>query len=146
MKARSAKRKGTKLEKEVVDLLNRIGVPARRQPGSGIYQDFPHDVEIQLGGGHETVRLIVECKSWKNGWLTGDKAMGKADLLVIKRDRAEECYYMPRSTFMLLAHATHAYFSVEAQDEETLQALAELDFEEGVTLPDLSEVAGGDLD
>lgn len=102
MKAKSAKAKGTKLEKWVADQLNKIGVPAGKQPGSGIYQDFPHDVRAMLRDGP----FIVECKSWKHGWRTGDNAMGQADILVIKRDHGTPCVYMPWEFFARLVALT----------------------------------------
>ena len=104
MKARSAKAKGTKLEKWVVTQLERIGIRARRQPGSGIYDSFPHDAHFLLPDGD----VIVEAKSWKNGWRTGDRALGKAQLLVIKRDYAEPCVYMPWDTFERLVKLADA--------------------------------------
>ena len=96
MKARSAKAKGRRLEQAVADAFCAIGWKARRQPGSGIYEDFPHDVYLETDLGD---RYIVEAKSWKAGWRTGDKAMGAADMLVIRRDRGEACVYMPLATF-----------------------------------------------
>ena len=97
MKPRSAKAKGTRLEKAVMDMLNKLpGWRARKQPGSGIYDSFPHDVWAERIDGE---RVIVECKSWKNGWRTGDNAMGQADLLVIKRDHGEPMVYMSLARF-----------------------------------------------
>lgn len=97
MKPRSAKAKGTKLEKFCMDLLNRIpGWTARKQPGSGIFQGFPHDVYAKRIDGEE---VVIECKSWKNGWRTGDNAMGLADMLVIKRDFGEPMVYLSLARF-----------------------------------------------
>ena len=98
MKARSAKRKGTRLEQEVVKAFLDAGIPARRQPGSGIYADFPHDVEITPGDK----RYIVECKARKSGFATLDRWRGHADLLVIKPDRKEPLVYMPISVLASL--------------------------------------------
>ena len=98
MKPRSAKAKGTKLEKWVVDQLTNIGVPARKQPMSGALQDFPHDVYGELPDG----RFIVEAKAWKHGWRTGDNAMGAADCLVMKRDYAAPAVYMSWDFFARL--------------------------------------------
>lgn len=95
MKAASKKAKGTKLEAWVAKRLEAIGVTARRQPGSGAYADFPHDVQAWIGGK----RYILECKSWRDGWRTGDRAMGKADLLIIKRNYGEPRVYMHWETF-----------------------------------------------
>jgi len=43
LKARSAKAKGTRLEKLVADDLQALGLEAGKQPGSGIYEDYPSD-------------------------------------------------------------------------------------------------------
>jgi hypothetical protein len=105
MKPRSAKAKGTRLEKEIARLLAEIGIPeARRQPGSGIYQGFDHDVRARLPDGE----LLVECKSWRHGWRTGDRAIGKADLLVIKRDHGEPRFYLPKRTMERLLRLANA--------------------------------------
>lgn len=92
MKVRSKKAKGSRLEKWVMDQFNKLpGWRARKQPGSGIYQDFPHDVHAE----HEKYgRFIIECKKWKHGWRVGDKAIGQADFLVIQRDYGPAMVYM----------------------------------------------------
>lgn len=100
MKARSAKAKGTRLEKWVSAALESVGLKARRQPGSGIYSAFPHDVEcIWPGVG----RLVVECKSRKEGHRQLDKWLGAADLLVIKADYGTPNVYMSWQTFQAIA-------------------------------------------
>ena len=99
MKAASAKAKGTKLEKWVALELAKVGLSSRRQPGSGVYSDFPHDAMVRMRGK----RYIIECKAWKDGWRTGDNAMGAADFLVIKRNHGEPRVYMSWETFIGLA-------------------------------------------
>ncbi len=97
MKARSAKAKGSKFEKKVVEFFNSLpGWSARKQPGSGIFQGFPHDVFAQLYREHD---FVIECKKWKNGWRTGDKAIGQADFLFIERDYGEPMIYMSARVF-----------------------------------------------
>jgi len=96
MKAASAKAKGTRLEAQVVKDFQLAGLEARKQPGSGIYDAFPHDVELRLRGK----RYIVECKSRKNSFQTLDNWLGKADLLVVKNDRAEPRVYLTWSAFI----------------------------------------------
>lgn len=95
MKARSAKAKGTRLEVEVVKTIEAHGLKVRRQPGSGIYADFPHDVELVIHGK----RYIVECKARKNGFATLDRWRGAADLLVVKADREPPMVYLPLRLF-----------------------------------------------
>jgi len=100
----SAKRKGTKFEKLVASLFGSIpGARVRRQPGSGIYQDFPHDVYLQLGEEGYT----IECKHWKFGWRTGDKAIGQADFLVIQRNYGEPMVYLKASLLHRILSQTH---------------------------------------
>jgi Holliday junction resolvase len=100
VKPRSAKAKGTKLEKWVASMLEGLGVSARRQPGSGIYRDFPHDVQMNLNGN----RFIVECKARKEPPKVLDGWLGGANVLVVKADRAEPRVYMPWSMFAHLVH------------------------------------------
>ena len=97
LKARSAKAKGTKLEKKVADSLEKdCKWTARKQPGSGIYSSFPHDVSATSPTGK---KYILECKKWKHGWRTGDNAKGQADFLVIERDYGQPCVYMTWNMF-----------------------------------------------
>lgn len=83
-----------------MELFNSLpGWRARKQPGSGIYSDFPHDVFAE----HDTAgAFVVECKHWKHGWRTGDSAIGKADMLVIKRDFGAPMLYMSMEKFASL--------------------------------------------
>lgn len=97
MKARSAKAKGTRLEAWVVQQLKEAGIDtARRQPGSGIYSDFPHDVFFHLDGR----RYVVECKARKEGHRTLDKWKGLADVLIIRADRSPPNVYMTMELFL----------------------------------------------
>lgn len=113
MKARSAKAKGTKLEKEVCGWLQDVG-EIRRQPGSGIYADFPHDNEFRFCGH----RFILECKARKEGHRTLDRWRGMADVLVIKPDRQEPSVYMPISTFREFLSIAVAWQEDHAQGTE----------------------------
>lgn len=99
MKPKSAKQKGMRLEREIVKWLQAAGLQARRQPGSGIYSDFPHDAECRIGGR----RFILECKARANSFRQLDGWLGQADLLVVKVDRAEPRVYMDWNVFLELA-------------------------------------------
>ena len=88
----SQKRKGTRVENEIVKLFIKEGFKARRQPLSGAIQDFPHDVRvIDLFDG-----TTVEVKARKSGggFTQLDRWKGSADLLVLKRDFKEPMVYM----------------------------------------------------
>ncbi len=99
MKAAGRKQKGTKLERDIVKLLQSHGLDARRQPLSGALQEFPHDVQVTMPSGR---RLIIEAKAWKDGWRTGDKAMGQADMLVMKRNFGDPMVYLSLAVFVEL--------------------------------------------
>jgi len=84
IKARTAKAKGAKLEKWLVDEFAAIGVKSRRQPGSGAFEAFPHDVEAILPNG---IKMLCECKQRKgDAWKTGERWIGSADVLVVRSD------------------------------------------------------------
>lgn len=55
----NSKALGSGLESRVVRRAERLGLRARRQPGSGVYEDFPNDVVIDAPGG---ITALVECK------------------------------------------------------------------------------------
>ena len=83
--AKSAKAKGSKLEKEIVDDLKKdCKWEARKQPGSGIFRGK---------------KYIFEAKKHKNGYRTGDRQKGQADFLVIQADRSTSKVYMEWSMF-----------------------------------------------
>lgn len=85
--AKHAKAKGRKLEQWTVDEFERMGLKARRQPGSGVFGAFPHDVEAILPDGS---KILVECKQRKkDAWATGERWIGSADMLVVRIDPAK---------------------------------------------------------
>lgn len=94
--ASSSKRKGYRVENELVKFLKKKGVDAKRQPLSGALADFPHDISIYRP------RLILEVKARKNG--SGFKTilnwMGKADALVMKQDYDDPIVAMRMDTFI----------------------------------------------
>jgi hypothetical protein len=106
IKAKSAKAKGRKLEKWIEDRMTNLGLMARRQPGSGAFDAFPHDVEAVLKDG---TRVLVEAKQRKkDAWATGERWLGRADVLVVRIDpepfkpENEPRVYMKWSTFARL--------------------------------------------
>jgi hypothetical protein len=103
IKAKSAKAKGRKLEQWIVKQFEALGLTARRQPGSGAFDAFPHDVEARLKDGHP---VLVEAKQRKkDAWATGERWIGSADILVVRIDPEpgkqlnEPRVYMKWSTF-----------------------------------------------
>lgn len=105
MSGSSSKRKGYRVENELVKYLRKRGVSAKRQPLSGAIADFPHDIAI------DNPRLIVEVKARKSG--SGFKTilnwMGKADVLVMKQDYDDPIVAMPMDVFvdLIVSHADY---------------------------------------
>ncbi len=93
----SQKRKGTRVENEIVKLFEKEGFKARRQPLSGAIQDFPHDVRVaDLFGG---TTIEVKARKTGEGFTQLDKWKGSADLLILKRDFKEPMVYLSWSLY-----------------------------------------------
>lgn len=106
IKAKSAKAKGRRLEQWIVKELETLGLAAHRQPGSGAFDAFPHDVSARLRDG---TQILVEAKQRKkDAWATGERWLGQADVLVVRIDpepfkpENEPRVYMKWSTFQRL--------------------------------------------
>jgi hypothetical protein len=87
---RGPRRKGNRVEREVLALLKEAGLEARRVPLSGSAPGYPGDLEVELPG---LGRVLVEVKARKRlaleAWLEG------RGLLVLKPDRRPPLAVMP---------------------------------------------------
>jgi hypothetical protein len=92
-----AKRKGTRVENEIVKLFQAEGFNARRQPLSGAIQAFPHDV--QVSDLFEGTNIEVKARKNGEGFAQLDKWKGSADLLVLKRDFSSPMVYLDWDLF-----------------------------------------------
>ena len=81
MGGKSAKRKGTRVEREFVNQAKAEGLEARRVPGSGAFAGLPGDAYIE--------GLRCECKARKNGWATMEKWIDGNDVLLLKPDNKD---------------------------------------------------------
>ena len=93
----SHKRKGTRVENEVVKLFKHEGFNAIRQPLSGAIQDFPHDVQVKDLFGGTTIE--VKARKSGEGFTQLDKWKGSADLLILKRDFQKPMVYLNWNLF-----------------------------------------------
>jgi len=92
-----AKRKGTRVENEIVKLFQAEGFKARRQPLSGAIQDFPHDVQVSdLFNG---INIEVKARKSGEGFTQLDKWKGSADLLILKKDFSNPMVYLDWNLF-----------------------------------------------
>jgi hypothetical protein len=91
-RAKRSQRKGKRGEQQLAKLLNDIGVPARRtaplQAGFGRQKDV---ADVSFGPSYQ---FTAECKTVANGYKSVYKALGSADLLVIKVDGSKPVYVL----------------------------------------------------
>jgi len=101
MPGRSAKRKGYRVEREIVALHLDMGLEAERVPLSG------------AAGGSYTGDLVI-AKSWRGevkarkggaGFKVIEGWLGDNDLLFLRRDRAEPLVVLPWATYQALMEA-----------------------------------------
>lgn len=95
MNGRSPRRKGSRLERLVVQRFRAAGLQARRVPLSGSARDFPGDVQVQLPGLGD---ILIEVKARKTSplyaWIDGRGAV------VVKADWREPLIVMRLSDFL----------------------------------------------
>ncbi|MFO0813580.1 MAG: hypothetical protein U0796_10195 [Gemmatales bacterium] len=98
--ASRSKRKGSRVERELVSLHEPLGVPCKRVPLSGAAEGFKGDLWLTLAG----VQMTAEVKARANG--TGFKTLegwlGSNDLLFLRRDRATPIVLLPWETYSRL--------------------------------------------
>jgi hypothetical protein len=96
------KRKGSRVEREVLAILREAGLEAKRVPLSGSAPDYPGDLEVEVPG---LGRVLVEVKARKRlaleAWLEG------RGLLVLKPDRRPPLAVLPLEALLALVRAVN---------------------------------------
>jgi Holliday junction resolvase len=85
MSGRAPRRKGDRLEREVVKHLEAAGIPAKRVPLSGSARGYPGDITATLPGLGE---VCLECKARKD-FKTLHAWLERRDAVILKGDRKE---------------------------------------------------------
>ena len=101
------RRKGDRIERELVHLHKALGVDAQRVPLSGAAGGrFSGDVDIYPFGQDEGA-LVSEVKARSNGagFATIERWLGDNDLLFLRRDRADPMVVLPWKTYVRLLKA-----------------------------------------
>jgi len=80
-----SKRKGYRIENNLVKLLKKKGLSARRQPMSGALQDFPHDIQIN----NPSINVEVKGRKGGVGFKTLKRWKQGADALFLHEDFGE---------------------------------------------------------
>jgi Holliday junction resolvase len=110
------RRKGDRIERQIVDLHRALGVHAERYPLSGAsrFRDAGHDVDIYLRGRDEAP-AVAEVKSRKNGagFTTLEKWLGDYDALFLKRNKADPLVVLPWRIWARLIQSKNSSAPVE---------------------------------
>jgi Holliday junction resolvase len=92
------RRKGDRVEREIVEAHRAIGVHAERYPLSGAsrFRGSGHDIDIYALGRDEGP-LVAECKARKDGagFTTLEKWLGEYDALFLRRNHADPMIVLP---------------------------------------------------
>jgi Holliday junction resolvase len=95
------RRKGSRVEREIVQAHRDIGIDAERVPLSGAARgSFSGDVVIKL---NPELRGEVKARAGGAGFVTLERWLGTHDVLFLRRDRAEPIVVLPWSTYARLA-------------------------------------------
>jgi Holliday junction resolvase len=98
MSGASHRRKGNRIEREIVDRHNRLGVHAERYPLSGAsrFRGTGHDIDVYLFGRDEAP-IVAEVKSRRNGsgFATLERWLAEYDALFLRRNNADPMVVLP---------------------------------------------------
>ena len=96
--AHASKRKGSRIEREVVNLHREAGIPAERVPLSGAAGgSFAGDLRIG-----EVLTAEVKARGNGAGFKTLERWLGENDMLFLRRDRAAPLVVMTFDTYLKL--------------------------------------------
>jgi len=92
------RRKGDRIEREIVEAHRALGVHAERYPLSGAsrFRGSGHDIDV-YAFGREVAPLVAEVKGRKNGagFTTLEKWLGEFDILALRRNNADPMIVLP---------------------------------------------------
>lgn len=94
------KRKGSRVEREIVALHVELGRPAKRVPLSGSAPGFKGDVLIELDDGE--LRGEVKARKEGAGFVTLERWLGDNQALFLRRNHAEPIVVLPWATWARL--------------------------------------------
>jgi hypothetical protein len=101
----SERRKGSRIEREIVDAHKRIGLKCERYPLSGAthFRGSGHDLDIYIHGP-DAAPAVCEVKSRGNGkgFTMLERWLGSYDALFLRRDRQEPMVVLPWRVWSLL--------------------------------------------
>jgi hypothetical protein len=98
MSGASHRRKGTRVELEIVDRHKALGIHAERYPLSGAshFRGSAHDVDVYLfGAGDAPVRCEVKGRKSGGGFTTLERWLAQYDALFLRRNNADPLVVLP---------------------------------------------------
>jgi hypothetical protein len=99
------RRKGDRIEREIVARHVELGIKSERYPLSGAsrFRGSGHDLDIYIFGPDEAP-LVAEVKGRKSGagFKTLERWLGEYDALVLRRDNADPMVVLPWSVWVRL--------------------------------------------
>jgi Holliday junction resolvase len=99
------RRKGDRVERELIQRHKEIGVHAERYPLSGAtrFRGSGHDIDL-YPFGREEAPLVAESKARRsgNGFVQLEKWLGEYDVLFLRRNNAEPMVLLPWPTWTAL--------------------------------------------
>lgn len=113
MPLKSARRKGNRCERLILDMFRGWGFTGRKQPMSGALQDWPCDLHLEAPDG----RLLIEVKARKAGIATFTRWLQGADLVALKPDHAEPIFILTAETMERFVKMATAAQELEAAEE-----------------------------
>lgn len=99
MQAKGPRRKGSRIERELVKRHEEAGIPCLRVPLSGAQSGWEGDLRVG------EFRVEVKARRNGSGFAVLAKWLGDNDLLMLRRDRTDAFVAMPWSTYTRLMRA-----------------------------------------
>jgi Holliday junction resolvase len=95
------RRKGDRIEREIVEAHRAVGVHAERYPlaGANRFRGSGHDIDLYIFGKDEAP-AVAECKARKSGgcFVQLEKWLGEYDALFLRRNHADAFVLLPWRT------------------------------------------------
>jgi Holliday junction resolvase len=92
------RRKGDRVEREIVEQHRALGIHAERYPLSGAsrFRGSGHDLDLYIYGRDEAP-AVAECKARKSGagFVTLESWLGEFDALFLRRNNADPIVVLP---------------------------------------------------
>jgi Holliday junction resolvase len=92
------RRKGDRIEREIVDRHKKLGTHAERYPLSGAsrFRGSGHDIDLYVFGSDQAP-IVAEVKGRKDGagFTTLEKWLGEFDALFLRRNNADPLIVLP---------------------------------------------------